>query len=519
MHPIPLNADPMKPHRESVRCRSIAMAALALGALLVGACSDGSGPSGSDASARAGYFDTPWPSEHADRWRTQSALGGLPEGVESADLVAMSVKVPPFPVLGYTRGDYVYVIGGSAASMELYTDLIQVWEPGEALPSALEIVEEQFIGSRATPYVAKIDPQTMTAEILELTEGSTFNYIGGMLMHENGSIYAVAQSVLYEIDAHSFSVERTLELPLLVQDGEADENTTYNGIQVRANGQLVLKGIEMLEQARGESTEGILLLVDPDEMQITARTDSDDVGTPRLTLAVEDGQERMYHSTGHDSNRFLITDSGFRLDDAWTATYRPAGQSGTQSASSPVYMGGSDAVAFSNNTLPFGVTTPMQIFSQSTTSDAGGLLPGQQAFANSNPQVNWYLVGGDPFVSNMVVVRDQLNGLVAGWRLGDDASLDKVWENDAYSVSAGSAIAYDQGHLYVDDRRCDPNGENCTLWLVVLDIESGDQIAEVQVAGSLPSNSQTFIGSDAVYFIATEADSPHGYVTRVTANR
>jgi hypothetical protein len=26
-------------------------------------------------------------------------------------------------------------------------------------------------------------------------------------------------------------------------------------------------------------------------------------------------------------------------------------------------------------------------------------------------------------------------------------------------------------------------------------------------------------GSDAVYFIATEADSPHGYVTRVTAKK
>jgi len=71
----------------------------------------------------------------------------------------------------------------------------------------------------------------------------------------------------------------------------------------------------------------------------------------------------------------------------------------------------------------------------------------------------------------------------------------------------------------VDDRRCDADGENCTLWLVVLDIESGDPLAEIQVAGSLPSNSQTFIGSDAVYFIATEADSPHGYVTCVTAKK
>jgi hypothetical protein len=161
----------------------------------------------------------------------------------------------------------------------------------------------------------------------------------------------------------------------------------------------------------------------------------------------------------------------------------------------------------------------MLLFSQSTTSNEGGSLTGQQAFDNSNPQINWYLVGADPFVSNIVVVRDQLNGLVAGWRLGDDTSLTKVWETDEYAVSAGSAIAYEQGHLYVDDRRCDANGESCTLWLVVLDLETGDHLSEIQVADSLPSNSQTFVGSDSVYFIATEADSPHGYVTRVAINK
>jgi hypothetical protein len=28
---------------------------------------------------------------------------------------------------------------------------------------------------------------------------------------------------------------------------------------------------------------------------------------------------------------------------------------------------------------------------------------------------------------------------------------------------------------------------------------------------------QMFVGSDAVYFIASETDGPHGYVTRVSA--
>lgn len=86
-------------------------------------------------------------------------------------------------------------------------------------------------------------------------------------------------------------------------------------------------------------------------------------------------------------------------------------------------------------------------------------------------------------------------------------------------MSAGAAIAYEQGHVYVDDRRCDAEGNNCTLWVVVLDIETGDHLAEIQVAGCQPSVSQMFVGPDAVYFIATETASPRGYVTRVAANR
>jgi hypothetical protein len=118
------------------------------------------------------------------------------------------------------------------------------------------------------------------------------------------------------------------------------------------------------------------------------------------------------------------------------------------------------------------------------------------------------MVAADPFVSKVVVVEDQFNGLVAGWRLGDDADLTRLWGTDEYAVSAGAAIAYDKRHVYIDDRRCNDEGENCTRWVVVLDIETGQHLAEIQVEGSQPSVAQMFVGSDAVYFIASETDGP-----------
>jgi hypothetical protein len=155
-------------------------------------------------------------------------------------------------------------------------------------------------------------------------------------MHENGSIYATARSVLYKINADDFSIEDTLALPLPLYNGEVDELTTYNGIQVRSNGQLTLKGIDLA----GRISEGKLLLVDPDEMQITAHTDSNDLATARIILAIAADRELLYHSTATDSIRFVVTDGGFDLDESWTATYR-SNAAGTTQASSPVYMGGS----------------------------------------------------------------------------------------------------------------------------------------------------------------------------------
>lgn len=488
----------------SPRLRSSTRWLTALGAtaLLVAACSSGDQPAtptlAEDADDnRAGYYETVWPSEHADRWRTHAVQGGLPPDVTSADLAAEAFSVSASPMWGYTRDDYAYVIGGSPVSLSIF-DRLAGGKPSKT--------KDQ------TPYVARLDPATGESRELQLTQGSALNYTGGLLMHENGSIYAVAQSVLYKIDAESFSIKASQPLPSLTSDGKDVRGTAYNGIQVRENGQLILKGFDLT----GKTPGGILLLIDPDTLETKARTDSPDVASARLTLSVQDGTEWLYHSTPNDSVRFEVTDSGFTLDDSWTAQFLSPDQKGASQASSPVYLDQSNAVVFANNTLPFKVTTPMQIYSQATNaSPPAGQLPSQDAFAESNRQINFFMVAADAFESDIVAVSDQVHGYVAGWQVDEEGGLTRLWSSDEYRSSAGLAIAYDKGHLYVDDRRCDSSGEDCELWLVVLDLKTGEQLAEVQVKGSSPSVAQMFVSADSVYLIASEIGQEQAYVNRV----
>jgi hypothetical protein len=71
--------------------------------------------------------------------------------------------------------------------------------------------------------------------------------------------------------------------------------------------------------------------------------------------------------------------------------------------------------------------------------------------------------------------------------------------------------------LYTDDRRCLPL-LGCRLFLVLLDLRTGDELGRIRVKGTKPPIGQIFIGSDgAVYYPATDTGEANGYLTRVTA--
>ena len=476
--------------------------------LVVASHSSGCGSSSSSSSgARDGFADSSWPYPYSDLWRSSAAEDvGLPSGFESADLETKSAELPPLPFFGVTdeKGN-LFVLGGSPFLLNLFTEAAAGDPPNKEASAIAEAIESYAESEVVPAYVARVDP-SMSVTTIELPRGESVNYIGGLLAHENGKIYAVATSILFEIDPDSMGISRSLDLPLL----EANPKfTSYNGLQVNPeNGDIIVKASDF-----AGSSASLLISVRVDSLDIRTVTDVD-VGTSRMTVASHDGKEYLYIPAATETERYVISDHGFELDEGWSKTYR-SDDDGSIQATSMLYMGSYDNVVFADNdTIIYGVKAPLRIFSQSTISTTSNVTS-QPAVSTSKPGGTFYMVAGDPFKTGIVVAQDAVNDIFAGWRLSENGDLTEVWENDEYATSAGPAIAVDQGHLYIDDSRCPSGGSECRNYLVVLDLESGNKVAEVEVAGEVASLGKIFLGRNNAYFISSEYGKPHGFVTRV----
>src|SRR5262249_17940440 len=187
------------------------------------------------------YANTPWPTEHADVWRTHAARTGLPAGVGRVALRTASATLPDEPVWGYVgTGDKLYVVGGSPYLLNMFTQLML----GASKARIPTLTARSLAAStRVTPYVAQLDARTMRVRVLRLTGGTALNYTGGLLVHANGYLYAVARAVLYKIDPRTFSIVASTPLPLPPDtSGQPNQMATYNGIAASADGDLILKG-------------------------------------------------------------------------------------------------------------------------------------------------------------------------------------------------------------------------------------------------------------------------------------
>jgi hypothetical protein len=460
---------------------------------------------------RAGYYETVWPSEHTDLWRSHAVSNvGLPAQFDSARLAVTTAKLN-LPVWGYTRAkDEVFVIGGSPFMLADFTETIK---NGGTTTNAIASSSEANIRASAeeyrhsVPYVAKVNPLTMQVTQFDMTEGTTINYTGGLLMHENGFVYAVSRSYLYKVDPETMQAVASTPLPLVGDTREQNYWTTYNGMQVLASGELVIKGFYFVDSI---SVNGWLLLVDPDTLQIDVQQ-SEALSSARLTIQqAPDGSATLYQVNATQSLRFKITDAGFVLDDSWTRTYRTA-DDGTTQASSPLLFGNIGQVVFANNTAP-GVTTPISLYDQPV--DVAALPPtleGINAFDSSAPGFNFFMVAGDPFESQILFYYDPINNYVGAHTVLSDGTLQRLWErNGVYKVSASPAVVPDRDLLYID------NYQNGTDSLVVLRLSTGEELATVPLAANLPTIGTIFLGmNEDVYILSSEAGSDNGLISRI----
>ena len=453
----------------------------------------------------AGYYDTVWPSEHADLWRSHAALSaGLPAGF-APNRLAVSTAALNVPTWGYTRAkNEIFVSGGSPFALGNFTQAIEDGAPVGSLDSLGTIIGELF--TSAVPYAAKINPLTMKQALASLSQGWTVNYTGGLLIHQNGYVYAVAQSVLYKIDPVTMQIVKALPLPKVGNRLSTQFWTTYNGLQVLASGELVLKGFHLTSNA---DIPGYLLLIDPDELRVDVQQQAY-VSSARLMIQqLADGTTYLYHVNAVESLRYVITNSGFALDTAWTREYRTTRDGSTQ-GSSPMLFGARGQVVFADNTAP-GATTPLQLYTQPVNLDElPETLSGQPAFSRSLPSFNFFMVGGDPFETQTIVYYDPINKLVSAHRVGAGGALEPLWERDAYRVSASPAIVPDRDLLYIDDYR---DGKD---HLVVLALATGKELADVELAAARPTIGTIFPGmNDDVYILSSETGSANGLISRV----
>ena len=449
------------------------------------------------ASARAGLYPTIWPMEHADRWRSQCAPeGGLPSNFNPA-LLKLEVLELDQPMLGYTRdNDEVFVLGGMPFTMDMFTQGIieKVSKAQMTLDDLLENLEH-------TPYVAKINPLTLEYHILYLTERHAVNYPGGMLMHQNGLIYAVASSVLYKIDPNRLQILRSVKLPL-VEDGMIGRFTIYNGLQVMADGDLVAKS----SIAKSNPNDGWLLRIDPDTLEFHAAQRAH-VCTARMCLAeTQEGLAYLFAPDKSESRRFLIGKDGFTLDQGWSAEYR---QPRAGVAGGPVFM--QSHVVFPDNGVP-GATTAMQVYRHPLINPPKELTP--HPAVSNEIGVNFWKVLGDPFTNDnrgMIVTFVPMNGLVAAYRLESNGDLSPLWEKEL-TLSASPAAVPSRDLLYVDDYS---NGQD---HFVVLRMSTGEELARIALPANEPTMGIIFPGAhDDVYLLSTQSGTKGGYFNRIHA--
>lgn len=447
---------------------------------------------------KSGYYNTTWPSEHADLIRSHAVLsGGLPKDFDKNMFQVSSTELN-MPTWGYTRDkDEVFVIGGSPQFMTTFTQSI---EEGKNIPK-YKIVTNTIkdVLSKDVPYVARINSITKEKTLLKLDKGHTVNYTGGLLIHANGYVYAVSQSVLYKIDPVKMEIVNSVDLP---KTGNSLTGywTTYNGLQVLNNGELVLKGFHLINNS---DLDGYLLLVNPDTLQIDIKQKAR-VSSARL--AIEDNY--LYHVNAEDILRYKITDKGFVLDNNFTSKYRDKTDKSTQ-GSSPMLMPEINMLVFADNTAP-GAKTPMRLYTKSTIN-SNEKMQWANAFSTNNPSFNFFMVGGDTYINNIVIYYDPLNNLVTANKIKEDGSITRLWEKGNIKASASPAISANNGYVYIDDYK---NGRD---YFLILNLLNGEELGRVELTASLPTVGTIFIGeNNDVFILSSEAGKKTGYISRIT---
>jgi len=327
-------------------------------------------------------------------------------------------------------------------------------------------------------YIAKVNP--LTLDLIKKTPlnlGTADYWAPSVVVHANGYIYVVAQNICYKLTP-DINIVNYYILP--ITDG------IYNSLKVFSDGNLICKGIG--------STYSSVTLLDQNLNPIIPELILPEKSGGRISVHIHNDKEYVYFTGETTLIRYEYISGAMpqlKRDYRWFYRYRLA--------SSKLQTPGGVASFIDNNTYftdnaqpqpkDFG---PIHLFrvNLDNSRDAQRFTPFGLPRGYS---FNKHLV--DP-VNGVIVVSDETNGKMGGYRYLGNNQLQELWVKDYKSATVCSASSSTK-QLYANDFK--DGYDN----IVILNIETGEELKRIVTSSTIMSHGGiTFGWNDDVFWIS-----------------
>ncbi len=448
--------------------------------------------------SKQGYFPTLYPSECADLFRSHAVVnGGLPINFSSDNINTSTINSLESPTFGYTREkNQLFVIGGSPTALYPYT---------QGIINSVATCQND-ISIIYTPYVALLDKDSNNYFKTLLTIGESVNYIGGLLMHQNGYIYAVNRCVLYKIDPYDLTIIKYIKLPYIKNKSQPnlDLESIYNGMQVIKNGTIIIKGYNF------SNDNGIFLQIDPNNLNILVeKLLNDPPVAPRISIYQDPKTNIAYYYSINTTEieRIIITENDFIIDSNYSSQYR-TNESKNNPGNAVLIFDKINKISFASNAF-CGPEEGMQLYNYDLENKSDVREKFAFNFESNNPGYNFWMVASDNIINQFVIGYDPVTKKISCNKILESGEFIFVWEKNNLTISACIACVADRNHLYINDY---VNGID---YFVVLELTTGNELFRIKTLATLPTLGNIVPGiNNDVYLFSQQIGESKGYITR-----
>jgi hypothetical protein len=367
---------------------------------------------------------------------------------------------PRSPGLGLNAGERLNVTTRAATmpTMVVLRDPGEVFVLGHSPPSP-----------NTTAWVERID--LVSLEMIVRSPdlpGGPF-WPGGILVHENGDLYSTYGRYCHRLNREC-GVIASRELP---------QAQPYNSLIAMSDRALVMKNF-----VRDGSNQSYFSVLSPEDLSpMCPEVAVPEPSIARISRDITSDAEYVYVIGDHTAFRYRYEPGRLERDVDWEFRYSTLGNDVQSYGWDPVIAGGNawfmdnGANDFQRTARDTGIATgPLHVVrvSLSDSRDAELFTPFD---APRGTIVNPPLFDSS---RNILVAFDSGNSRIAGFRYGGPGKFERLWEH-GFGASNHFLLFPDTGEIVVNDF------DGTTEHVVVLDIESGEELGRVATGGPVQS--------------------------------